>query len=241
MKTVLVADDHPIVRRSVRGLIEQDSSLSLSVVGEASDAAEALSLLDSLQPDILLLDIALPGKSGIEVLRELRAKGSNTKVIILTMHQDELTVRRALMAGANAYIPKTEGIEVLLEAIGAVERVEVFVPKAFYPIINEVQSFRRTGDLEKQESLLDPLEPLSAREREVFFLLVEGDPNRVVAKKLTISPRTVETHRARVFRKLDIQTTAGLVRFACAKRACAPSLLVIPPANGNTWFVNLFW
>lgn len=210
---VVLSDDHAIVRHAIRTIIE--ASPRFQVVGEADDAYSTMELLASAQPDVLILDLGLPGKSGLEVLYEIKARKLPTKLIILSMFDDELKVRQALAAGAHAYLVKDSSPADLLAALDAVLRGNRFVARRFQHLLDRFKEDASTNGRSPDPGLaLHPLGILSDREREIFYLLADGLPNRVIAKKLFISPRTVETHRARILKKLNFSSTAELVRYA---------------------------
>ena len=215
--SVLAADDHTIVRHGIKTILA--GSDRYEVVGEARDADETMELLASLKPDILLLDIGLPSKSGIEVIYELREKQIPITIVVLTMHENEIMAKQALSAGAMAYILKDFTPEGLLQTIDKAVDGERVVPPQFQHIVDEIE---RKGPSMGNGAEGDPLSRLSRREREVFFLLADGMPNRTIAKKLFISPRTVETHRARVIKKLGFKSTADLIRYAIKNNLLTP-------------------
>ena len=201
--TVVLTDDHAIVRHAVRTILENDDRYN--VLAEADCADDAIALVKEHQPDILVLDIALPGKSGIEALHELNKNGCNTKVVILSMFEDEIKVKQALQAGASAYIFKNCSPKELVETLSKTASNERTVPKGYEHLLTN-----GNGDSLSK----DPLGSLTKREREIFYMLAEGLPNRIIAKKLIISARTVETHRARVIKKLGFSSTADIIRYA---------------------------
>lgn len=201
--TVVLTDDHAIVRHAVRTILESDERYQ--ILAETNCADGAVALVRQHQPDILVLDIALPGKSGIDALREINKHKTSTKTVILSMFEDELRVRQALHAGASSYIFKNCSPTELLETLSRTASNEMVVPKGYEHILNKEDGFSLSKD---------PLTTLTKREREIFFMLAEGLPNRIIAKKLIISARTVETHRARVIKKLGLSSTADIVRYA---------------------------
>lgn len=203
---VLLADDHSIVRHAIRTIIE--TVKGYNIVGEAENADRTIQLVQELKPDLLILDLGLPGKSGLEAIYELKQHQSPVKIIVLTMYEEEEKVRQALAAGASAYLLKNSSSREFLDALDAVRRGEIFLSKRFEHLKDTVGTDRLP------DTSNDPLHKLSQREREVFYMLADGMPNRVIAKKLFISSRTVETHRARVIKKLGFNSTADLIRFA---------------------------
>jgi DNA-binding NarL/FixJ family response regulator len=182
----------------------------LEVVGQAADARAAYPMVHETQPDVVVLDVALPGVTGIAVTRELKRLDPNRRVLILTMHTGEDFVAEALGSGATGYALKTQPSEEVLGAIRAVGRGETYLsPRVSRFVVEEHLRFRRGDAVEH-----GPLSGLTAREREVFELLVRGYGNDAISGQLCISRRTVETHRARLLKKLQLHSVADLVRFA---------------------------
>lgn len=205
---VVLADDHHLVRHAIKSII--NSFEGVTVVGEAEDATSALKVVNETNPDLLILDIGLPSRSGLDVLYEIKRRGLPTKVMMLSMYDDEQRVKQAIAGGAFSYVAKNSSPSELLAAIRSASCGQFYLSKQFQHIDPKL-----LGDsAEKTESKQDPLDLLSPREREMFFLLAEGLPNRIIAKRLFISPRTVETHRARVIKKLGFKSNADLIRYA---------------------------
>jgi DNA-binding NarL/FixJ family response regulator len=208
MTTVVIADDHEIVRRGVRGLLETEPSLS--VVAEASDGLAAIQATEKFKPTVLFLDLTMPRMHGLQVLKQVKTASPRTKVIVLSMHSDEPYVIEALRAGASAYLLKgseSEEIIVALREVLAGHRY-LSAPLSDWAIATLTS---KGGDS------TDPLSTLTNREREVLMLAAEGMSMAEIAEKLFISPRTGETHRANLMRKLGLQTQTDLVRFAIRK------------------------
>lgn len=201
---VLVADDHAIVRTGIRHVLESEPGFT--VVGEAANGEEALALARSLQPDVVVLDISMPGESGLQVTQELRRLAPESRVLILSMHDNTEYVREGLRAGAHGYILKDTAATELRDAIHAVRRGESY----FSPPIARRLSDVVRGAAEEE----DLLGQLTARERQVLVGVARGRTNREIALELGISHRTVETHRESLMRKLGIRTVAGLTRIA---------------------------
>lgn len=220
--SIVIAEDHTLVREGIKKIL--DTTERFSILGEASGADSAVAELERVNPDLMILDIGLPEKSGIEVLYTIREKGLKTKVIILTMHENELMAKQAILAGARAYILKDFTPQGLLETINKVLSGAIVLPQQFDHLREEIGAALKKGKVGKKPRTFeeDPLYKLSKREREVFFLLANGMPNRVIAKKLFISPRTVETHRARVIKKLGFKSTADLIRYAIKSNLLTP-------------------
>jgi RNA polymerase sigma factor (sigma-70 family) len=197
---VVIADDHTVVR--------QEEVEGLDVVGEAGDGIEALELVASLMPDVVVLDVNMPGKTGLEVTSELRDAANPVRVLILSMHDDPEYVLQAVRSGADGYVLKDVAPAELRDAVTAVhEGREYFTAR-----VTQQLSVALRKEIE-QEQLSTRLGSLTNREREVLLLVAEGLTNREIGAQLDISPRTVETHRERVMGKLRIRTVAGLTRF----------------------------
>ncbi len=208
MIRVLIADDHTIVREGLRSLLEQ--SEAIEVVGEAEDGRDAIAKTEELQPDVVVMDIAMPGLNGLEATREIRKRFPQTRVLTLTMHRDPQYVFRLLQAGASGYLLKDSAKEALLAAIEAVQRGETFLsPEVSRQVID---AYIQRG--EDAATATVPFDTLTTREREVLQLIAEGYTSRQIAGQLAISVKTVNNHRARIMDKLNIRDIAGLTRFA---------------------------
>ena len=206
MTTIVLADDHQIVRQGLRALLEAEPEFS--VTGEASDGLEVAALVEQLEPDVLLLDIKMPGLDGLEVTRQVRRRTPNTNVVILSMYANEAYVMEALRNGAVGYVLKGASAADLVQAVKDVAEGRRYLS----PPLSE-----RAIEAYVQKAVASTpaaLETLTDREREVLHFVVEGYKNSEIATKLEISPRTAETHRARMMRKLDLHTQADLMRFA---------------------------
>ena len=212
MTTAIIADDHEIVRRGLRGILESEGSCR--VVGEASDGLTAAQLVEKLKPHVLVLDLNMPRLHGIEVLRQVRSSSPHTKVIVLSMHSDEPYVIEALRGGAMAYILKGSESAEISHALK-----EVLAGRRF---LSATLSEWAINALVTKPASDDPLSTLTQRERTVIQLAAEGHSNAEIAEKLFISPRTAETHRTNLLRKLGLQTQTDLVRFAIRKGLIAP-------------------
>lgn len=203
---VVIADDHSVVRQGIRGVLEAIEGLE--VVGEAGDGDEALEMVMELKPDVVVLDVNMPGKTGLEVTTELRQEGHPARVLILSMHDDPEYVLQAVRAGADGYVLKDAAPAELRDAVEAVhEGREYFTDR-----VTQQLSVGLRQEIE-EEQLRTRLDSLTNRETEVLLHVAEGMTNREIGEKLEISPRTVETHRERVMDKLRIRTVAGLTRF----------------------------
>ncbi|MFZ1550765.1 MAG: response regulator transcription factor [Anaerolineae bacterium] len=203
---IVLADDHPIVRQGLRALLEAETDFQL--VGEAGDGLEAVGLVERVKPDVLVLDLMMPGLAGFEVARQTRQRSPQTRIVILSMHADEGYVLEALTAGASAYVLKKSTTADLVKAI----RDAIAGRRFLSPPLSEhlIDAY-----VEKTKSApLDSYNTLTPREREVLQLAAEGHTNAKIATRLSISPRTVEMHRASVMRKLGLQNQVELVRYA---------------------------
>ena len=187
----------------------EQSEPRFEVVAEAEEVEEAARLVEALQPDILVLDLVLEGRSGFALLKELTRSKPNILTIVLSMLEEEHRVRQSFQCGACGYVRKADPPQSLIEAFKTVLAGERYVSPFFNNFLQGRALHRRSEDGKE-----DPLAILSARDREVFFQLAEGVPNREIAERLDISPRTVETHRARLMKKLGFKSNVSLVKFA---------------------------
>jgi DNA-binding NarL/FixJ family response regulator len=209
---VLVADDHTIVRSGIRHVLESEADFE--VVGEAGSGSEAITLASDLQPDVVVLDISMPGQSGLEVAAQLRGS-SAARVLILSMHNNAEYVLESVRAGAHGYLLKDTAASELRSAIRAVCRGESY----FSPPVASRLTAAVRGEQALQRSQLDQL---TGREREVLLGIARGRTNKEIAAELGISHRTVETHRESLMRKLQIHTVAELTRFAIGAGVVRP-------------------
>jgi DNA-binding NarL/FixJ family response regulator len=207
MITTVLADDHPIVRQGLRTLLEGDDGCK--IVGEAADGLTALELITRLRPEIAILDIQLPDLNGLEVARRVQRQAPDTRVIILSMHADEPFVLDALRYGVAAYVLKADATTDLIAAVDAAMAGRRFLSAPLAERAIEAYA-RGTG----VSHPIDRYELLTGREREVLQLAAQGFGNTEIGDRLSISPRTAETHRANLLRKLGLASQTDLVRFA---------------------------
>ncbi len=201
---LLVVEDHVVVREGLRALLANEPDLQ--VVGEAATADEAVAKVKQLAPDLVVMDVSLGSSNGIDAMERIRAMAPNTGLVVLTMHDDPKTVDRAVRAGARGYVVKGSDVRGLCEAIRQVARGQAYLSP-------EISQYLVKGYLARESDE----DPLTDREREVLDLIAEGFTGREIADRLGLSHKTVENHRAHIMEKLDIHTTAGLVRYALSK------------------------
>lgn len=209
MTTIVLADDHNLVREGLKHLLADESSLKL--VGEARDGLEAVELTEKLQPRVLLLDLMLPRLHGLDVIRRVR-RNTSSHVIVVSMYSDEPYVLEAFRNGAMGYVLKDSTSAELLQAIRGVESGNRYLSPSLSDLA--IHAYLKKVD----GVATDSYDTLTAREREVLQLAAEGRTTAQIAKELFISPRTVETHRANVLKKLFLRTQTDLVRFAIRRK-----------------------
>ena len=211
MKTrLLLVDDHAVVRSGLRMLLGTETDVE--IIGEAGTAAEALASAADLKPDVILMDIGLPDKSGIEATREIKAQFPEVAIVALTIHEDEEYFFKMLEAGASGYVPKRAAPEELLTAIRAAAHGEVYLYPSMAKLL--VRDFLVSEPTDREQSAS---KELTDREQEVLTHLAEGESNDEIAKTLVISPKTVARHRENIMRKLNLHSRAELVRYAIRK------------------------
>ncbi len=198
---IILADDHCIVRQGIRALLE---GAGFEVVGEAADGQEAIRLVDTLEPDVVILDLMMPMLNGLDAGRQIRQRHASIPILLLTMHTEEHHVAAALRAGIKAYVLKTQAAEDLVRAIREVVRGHVFLSAAVSRVVVEgyVSGVPAPGD------------SLAPRERQVLQLVAEGNTSKEIAVLLGLSVKTVDSYRARVMEKVGVHDTASLVRYA---------------------------
>lgn len=204
---ILLADDHTLVRQGLRKILEDRSEWR--VVAEAGDGREAVRQTLALQPHVAIFDIGMPLLNGIEATRQVVRRVPNIHVLILSMHSDEAYIVKAVQAGARGYLLKDSADSDLIRAVEAVAAGKSFLSPAVATVMLD-DYVRHLAD----KGIADRYELLSEREREIFQLVAEGHSNKEIADLLSISPATVETHRAHIFGKLDVHNTAELVLYA---------------------------
>ncbi len=210
MTRLLLVDDHAVIRSGLKMLLSGHAEME--IVGEAESAAGALQEAERTKPDVILMDIGLPDKTGIEATRDIKAKFPDIKIVALTIHEDEEYFFQMLAAGASGYVPKRAAPEELLTAIKAAANGEVYLyPSMAKLLVRDYLSAERPAD-EKIK-----LDGLTDREHEVLTHLAEGASNDEIASALVISPKTVERHRENIMRKLNLHSRAELVRYAIRK------------------------
>jgi DNA-binding NarL/FixJ family response regulator len=202
--SVMLADDHAVVRDGLRALLEAGNDLQ--VVGVAGNGREAVSEALRLRPDIVIMDIAMPELDGVEATRRIVERSPETRVLILSMYLSAEHIYRALQAGAQGYVLKESAGEEVVEAIRALRAGKRYLSHRITETV--IDDYLREG------TNVSPLDSLSLRERDVLQLVVEGRTNAAIAQALSLSPKTVETYRARIMKKLKVKDTVELVKFS---------------------------
>jgi DNA-binding NarL/FixJ family response regulator len=204
---ILLADDHTVVRQGLRKVLEERPDWI--VVAEAGNGRDAVKQAEELKPDVAILDVAMPLLNGIEATRQIVKRSPATRVLVLTMHSDEAYVNQILKAGATGYLLKDSADVDLIQAVAAVSQGKSFFSPGVARLMLD-DYVRQLAD----KGITDRYESLSEREREIFQLIAEGKANKEIAVILSISPSTVETHRARIMEKLDLHSAAEIVLYA---------------------------
>jgi len=208
-KTILIIDDHPLFREGLKVIIERDNRFE--VVGEAGNGREGLRLAKELKPDLALVDMSLPDKSGIQLTRELKNASLKTRIMIITMHSKVDYIVKAFRAGATGYVVKESASERLLQGMDTVLKGEYFMDSSVsHKVVKKLMQFPEKG-AKITDASYDTLTP---REQEIMVLLAEGLSSKEIADKLFISPKTVDNHRSNIFRKLNLHSVIELIRYA---------------------------
>jgi DNA-binding NarL/FixJ family response regulator len=206
MKTrILLVDDHELVRRGIRSLLEAEEDFE--VCAEASNGRAAVDLVEVLMPDVVVMDIGLPGLNGIEATRQIRKAARRTEILALSLHESEHFAREVLAAGARGYVFKSDAAHEVVDAVRAIRNKKRYLTKRL------AENAERLG-LGENRPAAGTGSPLTRREREVMQLVAEGHSNRSISDVLKISIKTTETHRARIMKKLGLKSIADLVRYA---------------------------
>jgi len=205
-RRILLVDDHPMTREGLAAIINRQADLE--VCGEANNPAEAMSALSKLKPDLMVTDMTMPGRSGIEFIKDVRAVLPHLSILVLSMHDEMLYAERALRAGARGYLMKDAGSAKVLEAIRVILSGQSYVSPAMSARLLDAVTGRRP------RGSTSPIENLSDREFEVFRLLGCGKSTKEVAKALNLSPKTVDVHRSRIKKKLQIKDATSLLHHA---------------------------
>lgn len=204
---IVIADDHPLVRQGLRQVIEIEPHLK--IVGEAGNGSEALSMIEELQPDVAILDVDMPHQDGFQVARSLAASKNPAAIIFLTIHSEEQMFHAALDLGAKGYVLKDSAIDDIVTAINEVTRGRTFTSLPMTTYFSRRQNYNAVFD-EPQPRLRQ----LTPTEHRILKLLADYKTNKDIAEELSVSPRTIETHRARICQKLDLQGSHALMKFA---------------------------
>lgn len=214
MIRLFLADDHQMFRQGLFSML--DKVEDIQVVGEASDGLEALKEIQKSEPDVVILDVAMPGMEGVEVARRVRKLLPHTRILMLTMHADKYYAVEALKAGAHGFLLKEESFTRLIDAIREKDQKKIILSPTLEDTVL-TDFIQRSPDTKSQTGPL-----LTGREREILTLITEGLTNQEIGERLFISPSTVDTHRKNIMAKLDIHSVAGLVKFAIRHKIVSP-------------------
>jgi two-component system nitrate/nitrite response regulator NarL len=209
---ILIVDDHEVVRDGLKNILL--SLNNVAIAGEAANGEDAIAFYDSLKPDIVIMDISMPGMNGIEATRIIKENDPNARILILTMHDNQEYLNQIIRSGAKGFVLKNTDKEELLDAVKTVAAGENFFSKDISKLIIE-NYIRSAKETDKNEGFKEV--PLTKREIEILKYIAEGNSNQEIANKLYISYNTVDTHRKNIMHKLSIKNTAGLVRYAIEK------------------------
>jgi DNA-binding NarL/FixJ family response regulator len=213
---ILIADDHDVMRQGTRAVIEREPGWE--VCGTASTGREAVSKAAELEPDIVIMDMTMPELNGLDAALQIKRRLPHTEILIFTGHASEQLIREVFDAGVKSFINKAEAHTFLVDAIKSLSRHKPFFTDSVSEVLFSSMLNRAEGD----QHATEPGQRLSAREREIVQLLAEGKSNKEVATALGISVRTAETHRASILRKLNLDSVAGLVRYAIRNKIVEP-------------------
>ncbi|HEX7070317.1 MAG TPA: response regulator transcription factor [Rhodothermales bacterium] len=205
MKKILLVDDHPLMRKGLALTLETE--VDLTVAAQAASAEEALSLMDKTEPDLAVVDVSLPGMSGLELIKHLRAMKPDLAVLVVSRHDESLYAERAIRAGARGYLMKMEAADVIVKAVRHILNGGIYVSE-------EIKERLLLGMMAGKDVSQSPLEVLSDRELEVFELTGRGLGTREIAERLHLSVKTVESYRARIKNKLSLSTAPELIQHA---------------------------
>jgi DNA-binding NarL/FixJ family response regulator len=205
-KRIVIVDDHPLFRKGLQELIHSDDSFA--VCGEAGNASEGMEVIRKLHPDLIIVDLSLPGANGIELIKNIRAEYPKLPILVLSMHDESLYALRAMRAGADGYVMKHEAMANVVQAVH-----EVFNGRPYLSPAMAAQVITKFAH-RQAEGEVDAVERLSDRELEILELIGKGNEVRQIAKLLNLSPKTVETHRAHIKDKLDLKNSREVARFA---------------------------
>jgi DNA-binding NarL/FixJ family response regulator len=207
---ILITDDHTIVRQGLRKLLDEEEGFE--VVGEATDGRDSVAKAMDLMPDIVLMDLSMPGLTGLEAARQIVKRLPKTRVLILSMHKNEAYVLQALQAGASGYILKDSASEEVVTALRSVHRGDSYLSPSISRVV--IEDYLRLSQPGASGGTKTLYETLTVREREIFQLLAEGLKNQEISERLHVSVKTVETHRAHIMEKLNLNNIAELVKYS---------------------------
>jgi len=208
--SIVLADDHAMFRKGIRKILEERAEIN--IIGEANDGLKLLNLLKEDTPEMVILDISMPNLGGIAAAKETKSRFPNTKVLILSMHNDKEYLQHAMAAGADGYLLKNDADSELFVAIDAIRNGKIYIsPTLSRELTNNLVSICRTGDLPLNSK------PLSSRETEVLKLIAEGKTSKEIGELLFISHRTVDNHRTHIMEKLNLRSIPALVKYAIKK------------------------
>lgn len=208
--SIVLADDHAMFRKGIRKILEERAEIN--IIGEANDGLKLLNLLKEDTPEMVILDISMPNLGGIAAAKETKSRFPNTKVLILSMHNDKEYLQHAMAAGADGYLLKNDADSELFVAIDAIRNGKIYIsPTLSRELTSNLVSICRTGDLPLNSK------PLSSRETEVLKLIAEGKTSKEIGELLFISHRTVDNHRTHIMEKLNLRSIPALVKYAIKK------------------------